>query len=73
MKKYSIYLLIAGLVLGLASCADVAELPTGVAELPRWGDSYLKKDAEWYVTDEARVAADQVLAYQSSNGSWPKN
>lgn len=66
MNLRKVSLIVASVSLGLASCASVAELP-------RWGNSYLKQDAEWYVTDEAYAVADQVLAYQSRNGSWPKN
>lgn len=41
--------------------------------MPRWGPSYLEKNAKWYTTDEARAVADNVLAYQSGFGAWPKN
>ena len=66
MKPQGLILLTISLVFGLASCATVAEMP-------RWGPSYLGKDAEWYATDEARAVADNVLAYQSRVGAWPKN
>lgn len=34
---------------------------------------YEKKSDEWYRSDEGRRVADNVLTYQSSQGSWPRN
>ena len=38
-----------------------------------WGKSFLRKDANWYHSVEAKVVADTVLKYQSPQGGWPKN
>ena len=37
-----------------------------------WHD-ILKQPADWYRSSEARRVADQVLAYQKTNGGWEKN
>lgn len=36
-----------------------------------WG-SYLKKDAEWYSSDEGKELLDKILAYQLPDGGWRK-
>ena len=66
MQVKKLPMVVAALTLGMASCASGEELP-------RWGSSYIKHDAEWYATDGARTVAENVLAYQSAIGSWPKN
>src|SRR5689334_12205600 len=55
---------------GLAAHAQTTNPP---AALPRWGDSLLSRANDWYVSDEARRVADNVLQYQSTQGAWPKN
>lgn len=65
---------IAPLAAVMASCAPaMAQSP---AEMPKpvvWGSAVLRQPAAWYATPEARRLADNVLLYQSANGSWPKN
>ena len=39
----------------------------------RFNENLLKRDAEWFRSDEARAIADSVLQYQSPQGGWPKN
>jgi PelA/Pel-15E family pectate lyase len=34
---------------------------------------YLKKPAAWFLTDDARRIATNILSYQSDLGGWPKN
>jgi PelA/Pel-15E family pectate lyase len=34
---------------------------------------YLDKPAEWYASDDAKRMADNILTFQSKEGSWPKN
>jgi PelA/Pel-15E family pectate lyase len=57
-----------GLVLAMFISAS-----TEAAAPVEWGVAVLQQDADWYATEEARVAADQVLEYQSVVGAWPKN
>ena len=38
----------------------------------KWPD-VLKRDANWYGSDDARRIADNVLLYQRDSGGWPKN
>ncbi len=38
----------------------------------RWSRA-LDQDADWYASGEAIRIADNVLAYQHTNGGWPKN
>jgi PelA/Pel-15E family pectate lyase len=45
----------------------------GPAATLRWSNDVLRQGPEWYASDEARAAADQVLRYQSEAGAWPKN
>jgi PelA/Pel-15E family pectate lyase len=40
---------------------------------PRWGGGMLQQKPEWYASEPARAAADNVLRYQSRHGGWPKN
>jgi len=59
------------LALSIAGCAG-----SGVrAETPpaTWGTGMIKQAAVWYGTAEARRIADTVIAYQSTEGGWPKN
>lgn len=35
--------------------------------------TYLKRPADWFRSDEGRRIADNVVSWQSSHGSWPKN
>ncbi|MCA9216434.1 MAG: pectate lyase [Planctomycetales bacterium] len=39
----------------------------------RFSENLLKRDTEWFRSDEARAIADSVLQYQSPQGGWPKN
>jgi len=34
---------------------------------------FLKHSADWFASDAARQVADNLLTYQSPQGSWPKN
>ncbi len=34
---------------------------------------YLKKNAEWFATDEAKQIATNILSWQTDLGGWPKN
>jgi PelA/Pel-15E family pectate lyase len=43
------------------------------ADAIRWGEGILRQKPEWYGSMEARLAADNVLLYQSQHGAWPKN
>lgn len=38
-----------------------------------WKDVATRMPSEWYGSDEARMAADSVLKYQTEIGGWPKN
>lgn len=40
------------------------------AEGPR---QYLRRDNNWFRSDEAKLVADNVLTHQSDLGGWPKN
>jgi PelA/Pel-15E family pectate lyase len=57
------------MLLLIASLAFAQTSPAAV----RWGGEVLKQKPEWYATDEAQAAADNVLRYQSKVGAWPKN
>lgn len=39
----------------------------------RFSRNLLKKDAEWFRSDEAKAIADSVTQYQSPQGGWPKS
>ena len=39
----------------------------------RFSKNLLKKDAEWFRSDEAKAVADSVIQYQSPQGGWPKS
>ena len=34
---------------------------------------FLNQPAEWYATDDAKRMADNILTWQSQDGTWPKN
>lgn len=38
-----------------------------------WSNAYLKHDAAWYASPEARAVAASVIQYQSPEGGWPKS
>ncbi|MDX2048829.1 MAG: pectate lyase [Chitinophagaceae bacterium] len=38
-----------------------------------WKEVATKMPDEWYSSDEAKMAADSVLKYQTQIGGWPKN
>jgi len=59
-------LILAAFVLGCSTTASGEELP-------RWGESIIERDADWYSSTQAIAVADNVLGYQSSVGAWPKN
>jgi PelA/Pel-15E family pectate lyase len=40
--------------------------------VPCFGN-YIEKPDDWYRSDEARQIADNILSWQSPQGSWPKN
>jgi len=46
--------------------------PAVAAESFRW-QQYEKKPDAWYRSDQGRRVAENVLSYQSTQGSWPKN
>ena len=66
MQLHKLSIVITALTLGLV-------LHANGEELPRWGSSYVNQDAEWYASEEARTVAENLLAYQSTYGAWPKN
>lgn len=66
MRNRSSYLVIAALVFGFTSCVSVAE-PL------EWHEKLLKKETQWFGSEEARAAADKLVTYQSELGGWPKN
>ena len=39
----------------------------------RWKEVATKMPDEWYATDDAKMAADSILKYQTRAGGWPKN
>ncbi|HEX8471418.1 MAG TPA: pectate lyase [Brevundimonas sp.] len=60
--------------LSVAACAPaLAQTPATAPGTVAWGSAVLRQPAAWYFTPEARRLADNVLLYQSANGSWPKN
>jgi len=63
-----------GLVIGLC-LALLVSTPSHAetAETPRWGEAVLRQDANWYRSTEAVRLAQNVVAYQSPEGGWPKN
>ncbi len=38
-----------------------------------WNSNYLKNDAAWFTSDDAKAIADSVIQYQSQYGGWPKS
>ena len=65
--------------LSVAACAPaLAQNATPASASPAatpvaWGSAVLRQPAAWYATPEARRLADNVILYQSPNGSWPRN
>ena len=50
-------------------------LATGLwaaAQAPSWKD-YARRPAEWYRSPEGRRVTENILSWQSEQGSWPKN
>ena len=45
---------------------------SSAASKTAWRD-YTKKPAEWYRSDEGRRVTENILSWQSAEGSWPKN
>lgn len=39
----------------------------------KWGRTLLRQKPEWFASSAGRAAADNVMAYQSAEGGWPKN
>jgi|GEM_PF-1837992 len=39
----------------------------------RFSDNLLKKNDDWFRSDEAKAIADSVIQYQSPQGGWPKS
>ncbi|HAV64027.1 MAG TPA: pectate lyase, partial [Verrucomicrobiales bacterium] len=54
-------------------CLLLLIIAQNAAAAVRWGNDVLRQKPEWYASEEARAAADQVLRYQSEEGAWPKN
>ena len=73
MKKNGMIALLAGLLLSVSLSAQ-RSVPAGRSyqEL-RWGMVANGMPDEWYGSDEARAAAENVLIYQRWSGGWPKN
>ncbi|MDW7692774.1 pectate lyase [Flammeovirgaceae bacterium SG7u.111] len=75
--KTSISLFVIAFTLLSSSCQKKEDAPEAAAAKAetkeKWGKSYLRKNPEWYGTEEARELADKLLLYQSSLGAWPKN
>jgi PelA/Pel-15E family pectate lyase len=65
-RHRSCHLAIAALGFSLLSFACIAG-PLS------WHANLLKKEPQWFVSGEARAAADRVMTYQSEFGAWPKN
>lgn len=38
-----------------------------------WSNAYLRHEAPWYTSAEARSVASSVIQYQSAEGGWPKS
>ncbi len=76
MKKGIIVIIVLAIIIVAAVAASLFVVPSAPANtaIPSydWG-SYLKKDAEWYGTKEAKVLADDILKYQLSDGGWRKD
>src|ERR1700752_2539202 len=70
-----------GILLLMLAWATSCLFPAGVETRARhqgksppvkWNE-VLKRNAEWYATDDAVRIADSVLLYQRNSGGWPKN
>ena len=47
--------------------------PARAAASAAWSNAYLRHEAPWYSSAEARAVASSVIRYQSVEGGWPKN
>lgn len=47
--------------------------PGGAPSAGTWGNEYLRQEATWYASTEARAVASSVVRYQSAAGGWPKS
>lgn len=67
--------LLLAVALATASPALAAQPTVTVEQIAPvvWNSDIVKRDAAWYATPEARAIADNVVAYQSAEGGWPKN
>lgn len=76
MKKRAVVFIICGIILAVAvalSLFFIAKTPADT-EIPSYNwRSYLKNDAEWYGTKEAKAIADDIIKYQLSDGGWRKD
>lgn len=46
---------------------------SGVRMVNKWTSNFLKNDAAWFASDEAKEIANSVIQYQSPHGGWPKS
>ncbi len=74
MKKNRLipWMLGGALVFGLTAHAQKSYEGRNYQELP-WKVVATQMPDEWYGTDEAKAAADNVLVYQKWSGGWGKN
>jgi PelA/Pel-15E family pectate lyase len=76
-KKYNIIAVGLLVMFVTVSCttagfAQGEEGLVGTGGRTRW-DAYLKKEANWYQSEEAIQIAENVLLFQRESGGWPKN
>ena len=57
-------------VSALAMCVTAQE--NALSEV-RFGKHLLKKDDDWFRSEEAKAIAESVILYQSPQGGWPKS
>ena len=65
MIRSTTFVLVVLLVIGASAVAS--------AQRVRFNKSLLKKNADWFRSDEAKAIADSVIQYQSPQGGWPKS
>jgi PelA/Pel-15E family pectate lyase len=53
-------------------CLSAAASLWAATQAPSWQD-YAKRPAEWYRSADGRRVIENILSWQSAEGSWPKN
>lgn len=61
------------MMLVLVALPVVGEFSIAYAQRVRFSKNLLKKDDDWYRSEEAASIADSVIQYQSPQGGWPKS